>query len=292
MFPYTSDFGFLHASAPALQPSDLPAQALRVKSLFPAGKAKGVRLFWANACRNHFLIVLGSPQDVAATYAQVLPRVDAWTFDSVLGVSPEVDGGVRMRVLESDGSESTMCGNGARAVGRLLDQLGLPMRVLVGDGSVLAMSRTSDGLYSVPMGPVVRRGDFFTPPPAGWPRFHLYVVCGEPHAVVFVPSVQDVPLDTWGGATVPRANCTVVARTSGRHVTARTFERGVNRETYSCGTGATAAAQLALDLAADQPGREGEAVVHVRMKGGPLRVRAVAGQGSFLEGPAEVWEVM
>jgi diaminopimelate epimerase len=298
MLQYSSETAFLHAYAPAAllreqaEGSAPPAQALRVKSLLPAGQAAGVRLFWANACRNHFLIVLGAPQEVAAAYEQVLRRAASWSFDSVLGVSPVGGGVVRMRVLESDGSESAMCGNGARAVGRLLDQLGLPMRVLVQDGSVLEMSRTADGLYSVAMGRVVRRGDFFAAPPSGWPRFHLYTAAGEPHAVVYVPSIQDIPLDAWGRATVPQANCTVVARTSDKHVTARTFERGVNRETFACGTGATAAAQLVLDLEAGRFGAAGgEQVVHVRMKGGPLRIRVVAGRGSYLEGPAEVWEV-
>jgi diaminopimelate epimerase len=297
MLQSPSEQAFLQACAPAVlldkqaEESAPPAPALRVKSLLPAGQAAGVRLFWANACRNHFLILLGGLQDVAEAYRQVLQRVDGWSFDSVLGVSPLAGGVVRMRVLESDGSESVMCGNGARAVGRLLDQLGLPMRILLQDGAVLDMKRTCDCLYSVPMGPVVRCGDFFSPAPTGWPQFHLYTPCGEPHAVVFVPSVQDIPLDTWGRATVPRANCTVVARTSERHVTARTFERGVNRETLACGTGATAAAQLVLDLEGAGPGAGGETVVHVRMKGGPLRVRVAAGQGSYLEGPAEVWEV-
>jgi diaminopimelate epimerase len=138
---------------------------------------------------------------------------------------------------------------------------------------------------------VVSRGDFFSSPPSGWPRFHLYDACGEPHAVVFVDSIQGIPLETWGSATVPRANCTVVARISDRHVFARTFERGVNRETFSCGTGATAAAQLIVDMAARDGQARGENVVNVRMKGGPLRIRIVPRQGSFLEGPAEVWEV-
>jgi diaminopimelate epimerase len=265
---------------------------LGLKNLLPAGRPAGLRLFWADACRNHFLILLGDPRDVAEAYARVLRHADAWPFDSVLGVSPLAGGAVRMRVWESDGSESVMCGNGARAVGRLLNRLGLPMRIGLPDGNVLRMGRTPDGLYFVPMGPVVRRGDFFSPLPPGWPQFHLYAPCGEPHAVALVPSVQDVSLDTWGRATAPRANCTVVARVSAGHVAARTFERGVNRETFACGTGATAAAQFVLDLEAAGHGPTvGETVVHVRMKGGPLRVRTVPGQASRLEGPAEVWEV-
>jgi diaminopimelate epimerase len=195
-----------------------------------------------------------------------------------------------MRVLENDGSESVMCGNGARAVGRLLHLLDMERRILLPGGRELDIEVTADGLYSVPLGPVVNRGDFFADQPEAWPRFQLYSSCGEPHAVALVPSAEEVPLDAWGSATTPQANCTVVAATSDGQVTARTFERGVNRETFSCGTGAAAAAQAILDAAGGDE-VNGEKVVHVRMKGGPLRIRAVPGQGSFLEGPAEVWEL-
>jgi diaminopimelate epimerase len=298
MFQQPNELAAFRAGAPAFLDLEQDAcatphaRAQRAKSLLPADKARGVRLFFANACRNHFLILLGQSQDVEEAYAHVLRHADSWPFDSVLGVIPLAGGSVRMRVLESDGSESIMCGNGARAVGGLLDLLGWPRRMVLQDGSELPIGVTPDQLYSIPMGHVVRRGDFFASPPSGWPRFHLYSSCGEPHAVVCVPSVLDIPLETWGAATIPHANCTVVARTSQKHVTARTFERGVNRETFSCGTGATAAAQLILDMeTAGNIGASGETVVHVRMKGGPLRVRFMPGQGSFLEGPAEVWEV-
>jgi diaminopimelate epimerase len=261
-------------------------------------------LFRAEACGNSFLIVLGETAEVEEAAARIVRRADRWTFDSVLALDL-VRGGVLMRVLEQDGSESVMCGNGARAVGRLLDLLDLDRRVLLKDGTELAIGRTADGLYSVPMGPVTTSGDFLPRRRGDWPRFRLYRACGEPHAVVFVPSVREVDLDAWGWATVPQANCTVVSRGPDGQVLARTFERGVNRETQSCGTGATSAAQLLLDLdakplparsasdgtpASDGTSSRGEEVVHVRMKGGTLRIRVVPGRGSFLEGPARVWQ--
>jgi diaminopimelate epimerase len=263
-------------------------QAQRTITLPPTRTAP-VRVFLADACGNTFLIVLGKSTEVEEAAAQIVRQADRWTFDSLLALSFAPGGRVLMRVMEQDGSESTMCGNGARAVGRLLDRLGLERRVLLKDGTELTIGRTADGLYSVPMGPVVNCGDLLPWVPGDWPRFRLYRACGEPHAVVFVPSVQDVDLDTWGWATVPRANCTVVSRRPDGRVLARTFERGVNRETRSCGTGATSAAQLVLDIESQWYGPvRGEEVVSVRMKGGTLRIRVVPGQGSFLEGPAEV----
>jgi diaminopimelate epimerase len=267
----------------------LPEPAARVDSLRPAQPAGRVRLFWADACRNHFLILFGVRHDVEATYAHLLARVGGWSFDSVLGLSPVPGGAVRMHVFESDGSESIMCGNGARAVGCLLDRLGLERRILLADGTVLEVELTADGLYSVRMGQVLSRGDYFAAQAAGTPRFRLYTVCGEPHAVALVPEVDKAPLAAWGALTTPRANCTIVGRTGYDQVSARTFERGVNRETNSCGTGAVAAAQCYLDSTTTAAGFE--KVVQVRMKGGLLRIRATAGFGSFLEGPAEVWEV-
>ena len=67
----------------------------------------------------------------------------------------------------------------------------------------------------------------------------------------------------------------------------RTYERGVEDETLSCGTGATAAA---LVLAYLHPSNEAWTELHTQ--GGLLRVRAQSVRGGFqgieLEGPAEL----
>ena len=68
----------------------------------------------------------------------------------------------------------------------------------------------------------------------------------------------------------------------------RTYERGVEDETYSCGTGVTASA-----LALYEGGKLTEPVVHVATRGGDLQVRfEQAAPGRYrdiwLTGPAEM----
>lgn len=59
----------------------------------------------------------------------------------------------------------------------------------------------------------------------------------------------------------------------------RTFERGVEGETFSCGTGAVASASVARRL-----GLVGDEVL-VETRGGPLIITFV-GDKAFMEGPA------
>src|SRR5262249_20231152 len=186
-----------------------PSHRRRTSRLLRPDRTSSVRLFRADACGNSFLIVLGEADEVEEAAARVLRKGGLSTFDSLLALSLVPGAGVLMRVLEQDGSESIMCGNGARAVGRLLDRLGLPRRVLLQAGTELVIGRPADGHSSVPMGAVASHSDFLPAVRGDFPRFRLYRACGEPHAVAFVPSVQDVDLEEWGWATVPRANCTV-----------------------------------------------------------------------------------
>jgi diaminopimelate epimerase len=70
----------------------------------------------------------------------------------------------------------------------------------------------------------------------------------------------------------------------------RTYERGVENETYSCGTGAVAAA-LTAHLAGILPKQGHEQVVHISTVGGNLLVSFQIGEEKFseiwLNGPAQ-----
>jgi len=204
-----------------------------------------------------------------------------WAFDSALVLR---DGGrdMTMLVVERDGSVSSMCGNGARAVARLFDELKITRTLRAGSLS-MRISRSADGRrYRVPMGTVDITA--ITRPTLKLPELWWYDVGGEPHAVVRVEDLSAASIEYWGRQVVPVANCTVVSRMLGYpgRLRAATFERGVNRVTQSCGTGACAAAHAARDAGWIQ----GSASVF--MHGHELRVQIDTGRNTVLEGEATV----
>ena len=107
---------------------------------------------------------------------------------------------------------------------------------------------------------------------------------GVPHAVVFVKEIGAVDIATAGPAIrnhptfVEGANVNFVETAGNGTLRVRTFERGVEAETASCGTGATAAAAVARRL-----GYAGD-TVRVETNGGPLVIRF--GETVTMEGPA------
>jgi len=199
-----------------------------------------MRAWSAEGCGNTFLVLLEQEQSKALEFFDKLRRNNLWNFDSGLLLS-ESSCGTAMRVLERDGSESMMCGNGVRVVAAILDRLGIP-RVVQTSEALLSVERISDN-YVVPL--KTRRQELSLQKlahPFGILPLDIIVVAGEPHAVIWVPDVQKVPLHLWGPLVTSIANCTVLSSHGSGLLHVRTFERGVLKETQSCGTGAVAAA--------------------------------------------------
>ncbi len=105
---------------------------------------------------------------------------------------------------------------------------------------------------------------------------------GVPHSVIMV---DDLDLEIEDIAQIIRYSSIFPEGTNVNFVKAgdplevRTYERGVEGETYSCGTGAVASAAIARKL-----GLVGNEVM-VETRGGPLIV-SFEGDRAFLEGPA------
>jgi diaminopimelate epimerase len=115
--------------------------------------------------------------------------------------------------------------------------------------------------------------------------FDVYAVnTGVPHAVIIVDAVDTIDVEAIAPiirhhATFEKgANVNFVERTGSDSIRIRTFERGVEEETLSCGTGATASAAVVHKL-----GFTGD-TVQVETRGGPLTIYLK--DGAKMEGPA------
>lgn len=197
------------------------------------------------------------------------------------GLSPST--AFHMEFLNPDGSRS-FCGNGSRCAfafhSKLTGQRG-PARFTAIDGEHTA--RWAGGEVEVSMRDVrslERLKDGSVLMDTGSP--HLLVEVADPALVEVVPQARKY---RYGNRFAKDGVNVNFVRWHQGHVDMRTYERGVEAETLSCGTGVTAAAMWAM--AAGLAGSE----CAVRTPGGLLHVRARRGGQGFagivLQGPVQ-----
>jgi len=164
----------------------------------------------------------------------------------------------RMRFLNPDGGEASMCGNGARCAALFAYRHGLAgqrQRILTASGIVEA-----EILNPHPASGVVC---LRTPSPrpieirsvdADGKRWECHCLdTGVPHAVIFVDDVVGIDVRTLGRAlrrhpdfAPDGMNIDFVQILSENSLHVRTYERGVEDESGACGTGALASALAAM----------------------------------------------
>ncbi len=217
--------------------------------------------------------------------------------DGVLFLTKGVRAPLQMRIFNEDGSEAEMCGNGIRCFAKYaLDKRYIvpgTARVETKAGVLEVETRTEEGntYIRVNMGkplfdrikiPAQGRGEFINVPLHGYEV--SAVNTGVPHAVVFVDNLEDpdlmdvAPKIRFDRVFPNGANVNFVQRDMG-NLRVRTYERGVEGETLSCGTGSVAAAAVARHL-----GIVRDSVV-VKTAGGELRIN-FANDLAYMEGGA------
>lgn len=237
---------------------------------------------------NDFVVVDARSQsypDTADLARQACDRRTGVGADGLILVENGRLAPVRMRMLNPDGSESEMCGNGLRCVAKWLDdQASHPenSRSIETGGRTAEAMRLEDGRIRVDMGVVEIVDRSRTA--GGYAGVFLSV--GNPHFVVFVPEVTSVDLESVGPALEhdpafpDRTNVHFVQVLDRGAVKQRTWERGAGI-TLACGSGACAGA-----FAAQAEGRT-DATVRVDLPGGSLTVESTPSGRVWMTGPAE-----
>lgn len=192
--------------------------------------------------------------------------------DGLIVIAPSELGDIRMRVINADGTEAEMCGNGARCAARFLADRG--------EGNHFRF----DTLAGIIIADVSDEGNVRLN--VGTPRFEdrrlpfedaAFVWVGNPHVVIFAGSLDDVDVAAIGRAN-PEVNVHVAVVAGRGHLRVRHYERGVGL-TYSCGTGSVACAAAAIKRGLV------ESPVDVNVPGGHVIVEWDGRHEAFLTGP-------
>jgi len=244
----------------------------------------------ASACGNDFLIIDGmhAPADIAKFSRRLCDRHEGVGADGVEWLFPAKDADIRARLLNADGSEAEISGNGTRCVAAYLCAEQLREKVVVRTGAglktcVLTARNNSTYEFETAMGePQV--GDEFPIKLAFREVRGIPVSVGNPHFVVFVD--EFAPGWQAEAAEIGRhhdfkhgINVEMIVTTDKENIDARFFERGVG-ETRSSGTGSCASAVAAISA------QRAVSPVRVHTPGG---VQVVRWEGElFLRGPAQI----
>ncbi|WP_045688495.1 diaminopimelate epimerase [Hymenobacter sp. AT01-02] len=175
-----------------------------------------------------------------------------------------------MVYFNADGYLGSMCGNGGRCTVAFAKQLGVidtQTHFLAADGPHEARVE-ADGIVHLRMQDVLGQQEI--------EEHSVFLNTGSPHLVQFQPASTLTELNVFAEGRAIRYN--EQFREKGTNVNfveapatpdlpwqVRTYERGVEDETLSCGTGVTAVALAASKRGATSP-------VHLRTPGGDLRV--------------------
>lgn len=238
---------------------------------------------------NDFIIINNPGNAITLTAAQVhflCHRRFGIGADGLMLLNTREGFDFEMVYYNADGNLSSMCGNGGRCLVKFAADMGLQKSTYhftAVDGEHEAVLAGNDWVR-LKMKDVI---GFERPTPADFE-----VDTGSPHYVKPVSDLPNIDVFTEGrnirysaGYAEKGINVNFVQREGDNNIAVRTYERGVENETLSCGTGVTAAA---LMLAPGAPGRH---QIQVKTPGGHLAVEFErTGNSSFeyiwLCGPA------
>lgn len=218
--------------------------------------------------------------------------------DGVLFLSRSSEADLKMRLFQPDCSEAEMCGNGIRCLVKYaldagyISQGTATVETMAGVLQVEVKDISNEVWVKVNMGrplfdskdiPMEGEGEYID---KVLEDLQVSVVnTGVPHAVIFVNDLESVDIDRlappirYNPVFLNGTNVNFVNLTPDGVLNVRTYERGIEGETLSCGTGSVAVAVIAHRL-----GRTGNEVI-INTLGGKLNI-TIEKDLVFMEGTA------
>jgi len=244
-----------------------------------------IHFYKYQATGNDFVLMDNREEKLAFSTEQIVKICDrkfGIGADGLMLIEKHADLDFNLVYYNSDGSQS-LCGNGSRAAVQFASAIG----VVNGKASFNAYDGLHDatllssGVVRLKMNPVreVKKvGDDF------------FINTGSPHHVRFVKNIAQYPVYDEGrtirysDAYKPGGtNVNFVELLPDNTIFVRTYERGVEDETLSCGTGVTAAALAGFFKGYASP-------ITIKTKGGDLSVEFKSGQTGQSAGQADTFQ--
>lgn len=207
--------------------------------------------------------------------------------DGLILLENDIETDFKMMYYNADGNESTMCGNGGRCIVAFARDLGII--------TTNTQFNAVDGLHNAEIiqnGNVALQMIDVAKDTIKKDTDYTFLFTGSPHHIEIVEDVAKTNVYDNGkhirysayyqpGGT----NVNFVQQLTANHFKIRTYERGVEDETLSCGTGATAAAITMHYL-----GKTTANEINIKVQGGDLKVKFDEDENSYynvmLIGPA------
>ena len=224
------------------------------------------------------------PKNNVSLINQLCDRRFGVGADGLILLENADDADFNMVYFNADGTESTMCGNGGRCLVAFANQLKIiDAKATFNAVDGLHHATFNDGIVSLQMIDVITVETY---------NNHFFLDTGSPHHVEFVNKAELVDVKNTGAKIRYGApyfdkgtNVNFVEIINEQSIKVRTYERGVEDETLSCGTGVTAAA-----IATFNAGIIKENNIDIEALGGKLSVSFDKDNDSFknvfLTGPA------
>lgn len=234
------------------------------------------------------------PVDDTALVAHLCDRRFGIGADGLILLQTHPEYSFYMKYYNADGNESSMCGNGGRCIAAFAAQLGViteTTRFLATDGphdSIIQPEENGSRFVKLKMKSVnevdKRSGQTYVLN-TGSPHY-VHFTDQNLHEMDVVTEAKRIRYnDEFAAAGI---NVNFIHETGDAAISIRTYERGVEDETLSCGTGVTAAA---LSLAVRKSLPTGSYVIQVKTMGGNLKVsydfdaETLAFSNIWLQGP-------